>query len=102
MSAEWVNACRSPVVPGTKAHASSLTPLGLFLLHFSWETFGLCVLAAIGVVFLTLKGRTVGWYWRRFLSRMRQGTISAWPQYIRRQMLWTQPWSSISTKQLRR
>ncbi len=102
MSVEWVSAGHAPVVPGTKAHASALTPLGLFIVHFSWVNFGLCVIVAVGVVFLTLKGRPFSWYWRRNLSKLRQGRLSAWPQYIRRRMLWTQSWSSIPTDHLRR
>lgn len=101
-NADWVNAGRPPVIPGTKAHACALSPLGLYLLHFSWFNFFLCVLMVGLAIFITVKGRTIGWYWRRMLSKLRNGRMSAWPLYIRRRMQWTSNWSSIKTEMLRR
>jgi len=87
MPAAWVEASRPPKVPGTNAHASAMTPLAFVVFNFtSLLLWGIVFAVAIGIGYLSLKGRQMGWIVRRMKCRLRGGRISARPVFYRRRM----------------
>lgn len=87
MSVPWVEASRSPKVPGTNAHASSITPLVFLVLHVSWFTFGIVLFVIVWVAYLSIKGRSVTWLLNKIKSKARAGRVSARPFYYRRRAI---------------
>jgi hypothetical protein len=83
MSAEWIDACRHPVVPGTKIHAAAFSPLLLIVVWFSWVTFAILLTVSATMIVMQMKGREPLWVWRRFQSSMRSGKVSANPHWYR-------------------
>lgn len=84
MSAKWVNAARSPYIPGTRIHFSTLTPLAFMVVYFAWVTFIILLGAVSFMAVLSIKGRTLTWLLRRTKSRIRGGRVLARPVWFRR------------------
>ena len=84
MSAPWIEAARSPTVPGTNAHASTITPVIFMILHVSWVTFAIVMVVIIWIAFLSVKGRSVSWLLSKTKSWLRGRLVSARPFYYRR------------------
>lgn len=84
MSAEWIDACRHPVVPWTRIHAAALTPLLLIIVWFSWITLAILVLVSLTMVIMQMKGREPIWVIRRLQSALRRGRVQAQPYWYRR------------------
>lgn len=85
MRATWIEACKPPVVPGTKIHAMAFTPLALYVVWWSWATFLLVVVVSLTMGILQAKGRHPMWVVNRLQSKLRSETVharSAW--YLRR------------------
>lgn len=87
MSAAWVDASRSPVVPGTNAHASAMTPLLFLIVHFSLITLGILMAVVFSVAYLSIKGLSVLWLLRKGKSRLRGQRISARPLFYWRRAI---------------
>lgn len=80
----WVHASRSPVIPGTSIHASTLTPSVFMLVYFAWITF---IVAASCIVFmaaLSMKGRSLTWVLRKTKWKLRGCQVQARPLWYRR------------------
>lgn len=85
MSVRWVNASKSPFIPGTRVHAVSLTPLVFMLVYFSWLTFFLTLSVVTFMSVLSMKGRTLTWLLRKMRGRLRGFEVQARPfWYLRR------------------
>lgn len=84
MSASWIEACRRPVVPGTKIHAAALTPMVLWMVWWSWTTFWIVLIVTIVAVYLQIKGRQLSWVLRRFKAKVRGEVLQARPVWYQR------------------
>lgn len=82
--APWIMAAHSPVIPGTKIHASVLTPFVLWFVHWSWTTALIGLLIVCVAIYIQAKGRTFTWVFRRLLSALRGQYVSARPIWYRR------------------
>lgn len=101
MSVDWIEASRSPLIPGTRAHASAITPLVLFLVHIAWWTLGVVMSVVITLAILNSRGITMSWLLRRQKSRLRGGRLSARPVFYRRRLLQSQSIAQMDVKVLR-
>jgi hypothetical protein len=101
-NADWREASLPPCVPGTNVHASCMTPILFFIVHFSWTTLILVVLASIVIGVLTSMGRDISWIARRLGSKARGQILSSRPMYYRRRTQWVQSFDQISVQALRR
>jgi hypothetical protein len=86
MSAPWVKASQVPKIPGTNAHAGSVTPVVGLWIKFSWWTVGIVFALTITIVVLSAKGIAASWLLRRTKARLRDNKVHARPVFIRRRM----------------
>ena len=84
MPATWIEASRSPVVPGTRVHASAATPLLLFVVWWSWITLWILLVVTGVMTWIELKGRRPAWVLRRAKGRLRGNLVAARPTFYRR------------------
>lgn len=84
MSAEWIDACRHPVVPGTRIHAAAASPLLLVIVWLSWTTVAILLCVSITMAVMQMKGREPIWVLRRLQVWMRSGRVQARPLWYRR------------------
>jgi intracellular multiplication protein IcmT len=83
-NANWVNASRPPVIPGTSIHASTLSPVVLMLVYFAWITFFIAAFCISFMGILRLKGRSLTWLIRKTKWRLRGRQVQARPVWYRR------------------
>jgi hypothetical protein len=86
MSEIWVHASRSPVIPGTRAHAINFI---WFAVLFKLSLFTVFVAIAALALSITIaaRGRTLTWCYRRLKSKLRGQFVSARPVFYRRRKL---------------
>lgn len=94
-SPNWVMAAYSPVIPGTRVHASVATPFVAFVVNISWTTFFCVLIAIITAVILQTKGRTFTWVFRRLMSKLRGQIVWARPIWYRRRFARMESYESI-------
>lgn len=84
VNANWVNASRSPTIPGTSIHASTLTPSVFMLVYFSWATFFISAFCIVFMGVLRVKGRSLTWLIRKTKWKLRGRQVQARPLWYRR------------------
>jgi len=102
MSVAWIEASRTPKVPGTNAHASAFTPIIFLIAKISWFTLGIVMAVVVCIAYLSIKGREVTWLVRKGKSSLRGGKVSARPFYYRRRALRVQSHSDCEMSALRK